>query len=93
MTAVAEIYQVSRSSILDKKEPTMELLYEGSVIAVESHQFFILDVRGILPLEHRSTSRARRLFTTSRGGGTASACPFVSTYPTNSSVECNGCLF
>ena len=77
VTAISEIYQVSRSTILEKNEPTMELLYEGTMIAVESHQFFILDVPNVFSFLYRLTQSVWSLSIISRGGGIVSACPFV----------------
>ena len=71
MTAIAEVYQLASNSHLDGTMPTMELLYKGSVLVIESHQFFVLDVDELVFLKCRSILSERNLCTLLRERGIA----------------------
>ena len=71
VTAIADVYQLASESRLDSNVPTMELLYRGSVLVIESHQFFVLDVGEFVFLECRSILSGRNLCTLLRERGIA----------------------
>ena len=71
VTAIAEVYQLASESRLDSNLPTMELLYRGSVLVIESHQFFVLDVGEFAFLKCRSIPSERNLCTLLRERGIA----------------------